>query len=180
MFTVDANYNIRQYLSQFFASQIINTEWLEPGDKVNVVYPTSSSIDDGAGHAMITSYAVLRPDKQWSIMLVNRSQDVSYKVNVVFGHPAQGDRWGFRGPVETNGTRHRFFPCRTLRLCWASSLTVGKDMPSPTAPPNTRPFPQLRKQSLPFRPHRLWFCEVRSDPRTESRVRVCKVVGWSY
>jgi hypothetical protein len=125
MFTVDANYNIRQYLSQFFASQIINTEWLEPGDKVNVVYPTSSSIDDGAGHAMITSYAVLRPDKQWSIMLVNRSQDVSYKVNVVFGHPAQGDRWGFRGPVETvafGKSQYQWHPSQVLPMSHPETL----------------------------------------------------------
>jgi hypothetical protein len=101
MFTVDADYKIRQPLSQFFASEIINTEWLQPGDKTNTVFPANISISDGAGHEMVTSYAVQRPDKQWSIMLVNRSQDVSYKVNVVFNDSAHGDRFAFRRQVET-------------------------------------------------------------------------------
>ena len=49
---------------------------------------------------MVTSYAVQRPDKRWSVMLVNRSQDVPYKVNVVFHQSDQSEGSGFRGPVE--------------------------------------------------------------------------------
>jgi hypothetical protein len=101
MFTVNADYKILQPLSQFFASQIINTEWLQPGDKANTVFPANISVSDVAGHEIVTSYAVQRPDKQWSIMLVNRSQDVSYKVNVVFNDAAHGGRFAFRGQVET-------------------------------------------------------------------------------
>jgi hypothetical protein len=101
MFTVDANYKILQPLSQFFASQIINTEWLQPGGRINVVFPSSIATSDGAGHEMVTSYAVQRPDKQWSIMLVNRSQDVSYKVNVIFRESDQTEKFGFLGHVET-------------------------------------------------------------------------------
>jgi hypothetical protein len=101
MFLVDSDYKIVQPLSQFFASELINTEWLQPGSGTNVIFPASTSIDDGAGHALVTSYAVHRPDNKWSVMLVNRSQDASFKVNVVFQRSANGERLGFRGAVES-------------------------------------------------------------------------------
>ena len=33
MFTVDSNYQIQQPTSQFFASQLINLEWVQPGER---------------------------------------------------------------------------------------------------------------------------------------------------
>jgi hypothetical protein len=84
MFTVDKNYNIVQPLSQFFASELINTEWIEPGTQENTIFPASSAVSDGAGHMLVTAYADLRPDKQWSVMLVNRDQEVAHTVRIAF------------------------------------------------------------------------------------------------
>jgi len=125
MFTVNADYKILQPLSQFFASQIINTEWLQPGDKANTVFPASISASDGAGHEMITSYVVQRPDKQWSIMLVNRSQDASYKVNVVFNDAAHGERFTFQGQVETTvfgKAQYQWHPSTVLPMSHPESM----------------------------------------------------------
>ena len=75
MFTVDANYQIQQPLAQFFASQLINLEWVQPGNAENQMFPAQSDVTDGAGHALVTAYALHRPDGQWSIMAVNRDQE---------------------------------------------------------------------------------------------------------
>jgi hypothetical protein len=125
MYTVDASYKLLQPLSQFFASGLINKEWMQPGDQVNEVYPTSGTVEDGAGHALITSYAVLRPDKQWAVMLVNRSQDASYKVNVAFGHAGRGDRLGFTGKVESvtfGKEQYQWHPTPVLPMSHPASL----------------------------------------------------------
>ena len=39
MFTVDAQYKIQQPLSQFFTSQLINLEWVQPGGKRMMYFP---------------------------------------------------------------------------------------------------------------------------------------------
>ena len=48
------------------------------------MFPATSDIDDGAGHALVTAYALRRPDGQWSLMLVNRDQENGHRVRVVF------------------------------------------------------------------------------------------------
>jgi hypothetical protein len=84
MFTVDTGYQIQQPLSQFFASQLINLEWVQPGAGEHRVFPAKSDVDDGAGHALVTAYALRRPDGQWSLMVVNRDQQNAHRVRISF------------------------------------------------------------------------------------------------
>jgi hypothetical protein len=83
MFKVGPDYQIQQRLSQFFASQMINREWLE-GSGANTVYPAVSDVDDGAGHKLVTAYAAERPDGQWSVMMVNKDQHVKHSLKLLF------------------------------------------------------------------------------------------------
>jgi len=84
MFTVDSNYDVKQPNSQFFAGQMINLEWVEPGRGVHRIFPSSSDIRDPAGHVLVTSYALVRPDGKWSLMLVNKDQENPHPVRIVF------------------------------------------------------------------------------------------------
>ena len=88
LFTIDANYQIKQQTSQYFASQLINLEWVQPGSGQHHVFPAASDVVDPAGHAMVTAYAVHRPDDQWSLLIVNRDQHNSHPLRIVF-HDAQ-------------------------------------------------------------------------------------------
>lgn len=84
MFTVDANYQIEQPLAQFFVSQLINLDWVLPGAQPHNVFPAKSDIEDGAGHALVTAYALERPDGDWSLLVVNRDQSNAHRVQVSF------------------------------------------------------------------------------------------------
>ena len=97
MFTVGPDYQIKQRLSQFFASQMINREWLESKGE-NVMYPATANVSDGAGHQLVTAYAVHRPDGQWSVMLINKDQHVEHSLKLVF--EKDGKSVGFIGPVH--------------------------------------------------------------------------------
>ncbi len=97
MFTVNANYEIQQPLAQYFVAQLLNTEWVQPSGGEHHVYAAKSDLSDGAGHDLITAYALKRPDGQWSLLLVNRDQQTSHKVRVAFEGQSTG---GFAGPVE--------------------------------------------------------------------------------
>jgi hypothetical protein len=100
MLSVDANYKIQQPLAQFFAAQLINLEWVAPGDKQHDVYPAKGDLDDGAGHALVTAYAVKRPDGQWSLLVVNRDQQNAHRVRIEFQNHGNGESDTFIGPVE--------------------------------------------------------------------------------
>ncbi len=100
MFTVDADYNIQQPLAQFFASQLINLEWAQPGAGEHRMFPAKSDIDDGAGHALVTAYALQRPDGQWSLMIVNRDQQNAHRVRISFRDQTVNEINPFVGSVE--------------------------------------------------------------------------------
>jgi hypothetical protein len=102
MFTVNADYQIQQPLSQYFASRMINFEWLQHDGGEHIVYPAAGTFDDGAHHTMVTAYSVLRPDHQWSVMLVNRDQEQPHKVRVAFDNSQDKTSDYFSGDVHVS------------------------------------------------------------------------------
>jgi hypothetical protein len=100
MLSVDAHYKIQQPLAQFFVSQLINLEWVGPGETANDVYPAQSDVDDGAGHALVTAYAVKHPDGQWSLLVVNRDQHNPHRVQIEFQNQSGRESNTFDGRVE--------------------------------------------------------------------------------
>ena len=115
MFTVDANYQIQQQLAQFFVAQLINLEWVQPSGGEHKTFASTSNVEDGAGHALVTAYAVSRPDGQWSVMLVNRDQEAAHRVRIEFSSGSISGN-SFAGPVDvaTFGSgQYRWHPART-------------------------------------------------------------------
>jgi hypothetical protein len=100
MFTVDADYKIQQPLAQFFVAQLINLEWVQPGSAEHRVFTAKGDVDDGAGHALVTAYALQRPDGQWSLLIVNRDQQNSHQVRIEFQNQAAHSVALFAGPVQ--------------------------------------------------------------------------------
>ena len=102
MFTTDKAYNVEKPTSQFFASQLINTEWVQPGSGAHKVYAASGDLVDAAGHSLVTAYALERPDGSWSLMLVNRDQENAHSMHIEFddGGTGAGGKRFFNGPVS--------------------------------------------------------------------------------
>lgn len=100
MFTVDENYQVEQRMSQFFASQLLNREWVQPGDGKHRVFPASGDVADSAGHALVTAYALERPDGQWSLLLINKDQENPHPVRIVFEDAASHVDSNFSGAVN--------------------------------------------------------------------------------
>lgn len=122
MFTVDASYQVQQNLSQYFAAQLINLEWVEPGGGEHRVFPAESDVDDGAGHTLITAYALERPDGEWSLMLVNRDQENSHKVHIAFRDDSAHKTYFFGGAVaiSTFGSQqYKWHPASTYFMAHA-------------------------------------------------------------
>jgi hypothetical protein len=73
------------------------TEWVQPGSGEHKTFSAAGDISDAAGHSLVTAYALLRPDGQWSILLVNRDQWNAHGVHVEFD--GQNGRSFLAGPV---------------------------------------------------------------------------------
>ncbi len=102
MFMVDKNYEIKSRTSQFFAAQLLTQEWAQPVDAEHRTFKAASDVKDAEGHVLVTAYAVLRPDGQWSLLLINKDYDNPHPVRIVF-HGGEGDansNRSFAGPVK--------------------------------------------------------------------------------
>jgi hypothetical protein len=99
-FVSDPEFDINGYTSLFYASHMINMEWVQHRSGVHEMFPSATGIQDGEGNVLVTSYAVRRPDGNWSLMLVNRDQTNPHSLRVSFDDSA-GKRHGlFSGPVS--------------------------------------------------------------------------------
>ena len=97
---IDKDYSFKGYTPQYLATQVIAKEWVQPVDAPHKQYKASSDVMDAAGNVLVTAYVVERPDKQWSVMLVNRDQFNDHAVKVVFADPATKGARYFSGQVD--------------------------------------------------------------------------------
>ena len=86
------------YTSPYFAAHMINLEWVQHRSGVHRMFPSSTGINDSEGNVLVTSYAVHRPDGNWSVMLVNRDENNSHTVRVVFDDSKSKRTQPFPGP----------------------------------------------------------------------------------
>jgi F5/8 type C domain len=101
MFMVDANYQIKQKISQYFAAQMITQEWVQPQDAEHLLFGAASDLKDAEGHLLVTAYPVLRPDNQWAVLVINRDYDNAHPVRIVFHDSDENADDSFAGPVTT-------------------------------------------------------------------------------
>jgi hypothetical protein len=97
-FVADRDYNITGYTALYFAARMINLEWVQHRSGVHHLFSSSTDIKDDQGNVLVTSYAVHRPDDNWSLMLVNRDQNNAHAVRVAFDTPRKRES-SFSGPV---------------------------------------------------------------------------------
>ena len=98
-FVADRDFNIKGYTSFYYAAHLINLEWVQHHSGMHHMFPSSTDIKDSEGNVLVTSYAVHRPDGNWSLMLVNRDQTHPHTVRVLFEDSASQRTASFSDPV---------------------------------------------------------------------------------
>ncbi len=99
-FNIDKDYRIKDHFSQYFASQMIAKEWVQPVDANHRLFKVSSDVRDASGNVLVTAYAVERPDKKWSVMLINKDRDNDHTVKLTFSDTGAGGDRVFSGKVD--------------------------------------------------------------------------------
>ncbi len=97
---IASDYNVTGYTSFYFAAHMINLEWVAHRSGVHQMFAFSTDVKDAEGNLMVTSYAVHRPDGNWSLMLVNRDEKDSHTVRVAFEDSKSKRTRSFSGPVS--------------------------------------------------------------------------------
>jgi hypothetical protein len=98
-FVTDPDLNIKGYTSYYFAAHMINLEWVQHRSGVHQMVPSTTGIKDKNGNVLVTSYAMHRPDGNWSLMLVNRDESSPHRVRVAFEDSASKRTAWFSGRV---------------------------------------------------------------------------------
>ena len=99
-FVANEKLEIKQYTAQYFASQLLNLDWVKHGGGTHQLYPAAGDLRDDAGHDLITAYAVKRPDGDWSLLIVNKDPSNAHQVKIAFEDGGQETAARFSGPVK--------------------------------------------------------------------------------
>jgi hypothetical protein len=80
----DRSGKIIAYTAFYHASRMLNYEWVTHRTGVHHLHSVDGGIEDSAGNALVTSYAVRRPDGHWALLLVNKDRYNAHQVRVAF------------------------------------------------------------------------------------------------
>jgi hypothetical protein len=130
MFKADESFAIQQPTSQYHATRLLTQEWVVPGDQPHRVFPATSDAVDEHARAVVTAYALERPDGEWSLLLVNKDPKAARKVRVVF------DREAAAGAFSGDVTMSVFGPAQYV---WHADGANG--FAAPDDPPATSKQP---------------------------------------
>jgi len=99
-FVCDSNFKVKGYTAEYYASHLINLEWASHHSGVHHMFRVMGTVKDAAGNALITSYALKRPDGNWSILLINKDQNNARTVQIAFEDSGSGRVSHFAGQVH--------------------------------------------------------------------------------
>ena len=94
----DHDFKIIAYTAFYYASQMINNEWVTHRTGAHHLHRVEGGIEDAAGNMLVTSYAVRRPDGDWALLLVNKDKNNAHSIRI--GFEDGGKSGSFSGPVR--------------------------------------------------------------------------------
>jgi hypothetical protein len=98
-YVADRDLQIHQFTASYHAGRMINNEWVTHRSGMHHLFGVSGTVHDPAGHALVTAYAVRRPDGQWALLLVNKDQNDPHDIQIAFKRAA-GRAVSFDGEVD--------------------------------------------------------------------------------
>jgi hypothetical protein len=99
-FVANEKLEVRQHTAQYFASQLLNLDWVQHHAGTHQLFPAQGDLLDEAGHNLVTAYAVKRPDGQWSLLAINKDPVNAHQVKFMFGEPGNDNSFHFTGSAK--------------------------------------------------------------------------------
>jgi hypothetical protein len=103
-FVADENLSIRAHTAQFYASRMINLEWVRHGAGTHRLFAASADVKDGAGHILIRAYPVQFADGTWSVMVINKDPSNAHSIRLAFENGEEHETFSGSVAMATFGT----------------------------------------------------------------------------
>jgi hypothetical protein len=79
---------------------MINLDWVKHGAGIQRFYPAASDLTDDTGNIIVTAYAALQRDGDWSVLLVNKDSANAHAVGIQFAAGGASVTQRFTGKVS--------------------------------------------------------------------------------
>jgi hypothetical protein len=113
LFLTDDAGRIKYRLATYYATQMLTKIWAQPADEPLEVYPASADILNDKEQELVTAYAVRRPDRRWSLLLINKDPRRELTVRVrLLNTETRADSY-LRGPADLyqfSAAQYRWHP----------------------------------------------------------------------
>jgi hypothetical protein len=83
LFSMAEDGNITHRFATYFGARLLTQEWLQPAGDVHEIYPASANLHDANGNALVAAYVVHRPDRLWSVLLINKDPKRSFELRAI-------------------------------------------------------------------------------------------------
>jgi hypothetical protein len=87
-------------LSGYYAAQLLTKEWMQPTNETHDMFPVSIKQRKSTASSAVTVYAVRRPDKQWSLLAINKQPKRAARLTVQFNFSEAERQVSFAGDVD--------------------------------------------------------------------------------
>lgn len=99
LFQSDEHNRILRPLAAYYGARLLTQAWVLPGDGLHSLFVADCPLKNAAGHPLISTYAVLRPDKTWSILLLNKDPKLAHTVRIAFQGNDDRETASLIGPI---------------------------------------------------------------------------------
>ncbi|HEY8226024.1 MAG TPA: hypothetical protein VIG25_12155 [Pyrinomonadaceae bacterium] len=99
LFFMDAQGNIKYPFAPYFGARLLTQDWLTTAGW-HELYPVAMSGPHRQSFSILSAYAVHRPDDLWSVLLINKDPDETYRVQVRFQRTNRRPVFTFAAPLE--------------------------------------------------------------------------------
>jgi len=100
LFEKDEDGHITQRFAVYFGARLVTEQWFGEPYRRHEVYPAVSTLQNEDGEALVTVYALHRPDGLWSLLLINKDPQRDFQVGLRFRNEVHGSIVGFGGSVD--------------------------------------------------------------------------------
>jgi hypothetical protein len=84
MLQLNAKSEILNRLSTYYGARLITKEWMQPTNRPHEIFSVAVDQGNSTASPLVTAYAVQRPDKQWSILAINKDPKHPAQLSVRF------------------------------------------------------------------------------------------------
>lgn len=98
LFLQNKSGGIRSRIATYHAARMLTSDWVVPAGGLHWAFKAESNVSDADGDALVSGYPLLRPDHEWSLMLINKDPAKSYSVTIRLAR--DGMKTPLQGPYE--------------------------------------------------------------------------------